>query len=683
MTFTEDELKKLHTTALKQFEAVQDRERDSRKLAIFDMRFTNVVGAQSENSFDSREDTYNGEINRVAGLVDQVTGGNRENRSGIKYIPTGDSADNDTAKIQTGLARNIENESDAFTVYDQAFDETVTGGFGGWRILTEFEDEGFDQNIRIKGIRSAASSLFFDVNATEYTKKDSKHAFLVTGVHPDLFESEYPDATITDFPTEKYADEWSNGWFTQEDVKTAEYWWKCQCNKNVALLSDGRVIDKDEEKDVLDEIEDLGITIERERVVKTHKVFMAKMNGAEWLSEPKEFPSKYIPLIPEYGRVAHIEGETHIRGLVRFARDAQMIYNYETSNQVQIGAEMLDDPIWMTAAQAKGYEKQLENYKTERPPVMLYNSDADSPGAPKRTGAPSVQRGAMMRVKQAEMDIYATTNMYPPSLGLNVGLESGVALRHQDEKGDRGSYVFVDNHLKSIKYTGEIIDDMIGRVYDTERLISILNVDGTVEAVTINQFKRDELGVPITDNQTGKEVVVNDLSAKFGTVVDVSKAYSTQKEESLDQLIAMITADDTFRAISTDLVAKNANVIESDELHKRARKLMIKQGIIEPTQEEIQELGLDQPQQPDPAQDALIDNLNMDTEKKKTEITLNDAKEAQTVADTQAKTVKSYQDLIDAYQAQIDAGIPLGRDELKLMNDAQAMIEIAHSQVRA
>lgn len=682
MKFTDEELTKLHATALKQFEAIQDRERECRKLAVNDMRFTNVVGAQSENSFDSRSDTYKGEINRVAGLVDQVTGGNRENRSGIKYIPTGDSADNDTANIKTGLARNIENLSDANTIYDQGFDESVTGGFGGWRVLTEFEDEGFDQVIKLAGIRSAASSLFFDVNAVEYNKKDAKHAFLVTGIHPDLFESEYPDATITDFPTELYADEHANGWFSTDVTKIAEYWWKCPCKKKIALLSDGRVIDKDEEKDVLDEIAALGITIERERVVESHKVFMAKMNGAEFLNEPKEFPSKYIPLVPEYGRIAHIEDETHIRGLVRFARDAQMIYNYETSNQVQVGAEAMDDPIWATANQVKGYESNFENYKTDRPPIMLYNSDPDSPGAPQRTGAPSVQQGAMMRVKQAEMDIYATTNMYPPSLGLNAGLESGVALRQQDEKGDRGSYVFVDNHMKSIKYTGEIIEDMISRVYDTERMVSILNIDGSVEMAKINEFQRDEIGTPILDDQTGKEVIVNDMSAKFATVVDVSKAYSTQKEESLDQLIAMIGADETFRAISTDLLAKNSSIVESDELHQRARKLMIKQGTIEPTPEEAQELGLDQPTQPDPAQVALVDNLNMDTEKKKGEITLNDAKESQAIADAQETTIKAYQELVKTYQAQIDAGIPLGDNELRIMRDTQAMIEIAQSKVQ-
>lgn len=689
MEFTKEQLDKLHLTALKQFASIQDKERTARDQAIEDMRFTNVVGAQSEDSFDKREDVYRGEINRVAGLVDQVTGGQRENRTGIKYLPSGENTDNDAAEVKSGIARNIENLSDATTIYDQSFDESVTCGFGGWGIITEFEDDGFDQMPRFRGIRSAASSLFFDVNAIDYTKKDAQHAFLVTGVHPDLFESEYPDATITDFPRERYADAIYTDWFSPDQTLIAEYWWKEPKNKTIAQMTDGRVIDVDEEKDVLDELAAKGITIvknksgkDKTRTFKGHTVFMAKMNGAQWLSKPKEFPSKYIPLIPEYGRVAHIENETYIRGLIRFAKDAQRIYNQETSNQVQIGAEMMDDPIWASAAQVKGYENDYENYKTERKPVMLFNPDPDNPGPPSRTGAPSVQQMAMSRIKQAEMDIYATTNMYPPSLGLNVGLESGIALQHQDEKGDRGSYVFVDNHMKSMKYSAEILEDIMSRILDTQRVMDVLSIDGSIESVTVNEPEINEFGEAVTDEETGKEVIVNDLRGSFRTVVDISKAYNTRKEESLEQLINLISADDTFRAISTDLVAKNSSILESDELFKRARRLMIKQGIIEPTKEEVKELGLDQQQPPDPQTQALTDNITMDSTLKQSQIELNDTKVDQIIADNIKKVTDSYQQLIDAYDKQMEAGIPLSQAEHQTRLDALAMIEIEQSKIK-
>ena len=652
------------------------------------MRFVNVPGAQSEDSFDKRDDVYKGEVNRLAGLVDQVTGGQRENRSSIKYLPTGTNTDKEAAEIKSGIARDVENKSDAHSVYDQSFDEMVTCGFGGWGLLTDFEDDSFDVVPKFRGIRSAASSLFFDVNAVEFTKRDAKHAFLVTGVHPDLFDSEYPKASITDFPVEQYSDQHENGWFSNDQVLIAEYWWKEPVTKTIVQLTDGRIIDEEAEKKVLDELALKGITIarknngqEKRRKYESHKVFMMKMNGAEWLSEPKEFPSKFIPLFLDQGRVTHIENETHTRGLIRFGKDPQRIYNAETSNQVQIGAELMDDPIWATAKQAKGYTDDYENYKVERPPILLYNADPESPGPPKRTGAPAAQQQATQRIKQAEMDIYATTNMYPPSLGLNVGLESGIALKHQDEKGDRGSYVFVDNHMKTMKYSAEVLEDVLSNIFDTERLVDVLNIDGSVETVKINQMT-DEFGEKIKDEQTGKEVVVNDMRSTFRTVVDISKAYSTRKEESLNQLIEMIGADDTFRAISTDLVAKNSDILESDELHKRARKLMITQGLIEPTDEEIEELGLNQEKPIDPSTQALTDNIQMDTAKKQSDIELNDVKVDQVIADNIKKATDAYKALIEAYDKQISAGTPLSADQLQTQADALAMIEIEQGKIK-
>jgi hypothetical protein len=668
-----DDDAKLHTKALKQFETIQDSERESRELAVEDMRFVNVEGAQWEDDFDKREDKPRLTVNRVAGLVDQLMGEQRQGRASIKYLAMSADASEESAKIKSGLVRNIENESDAHSIYDSSFDEMVTGGFGGWRILTEFEDDSFDQVIKLEPL-----------DAIKYDKRDAKYAFLVTDVHPNSFERDYPDATTTSFPRDKYTESFNREWFGEEKIKIAEYWYKCKCKKNIALLSDGRVIDVDEEADVLDEIKGLGIEVLKERTVETHKVFMRKMNGAEWLSEPEEFPSKFIPLVPEYGKITHVEGKTYIRGLTRFSKDPQRIYNYATSAVVEATANAPKDPIWITAAQAKGYESDLESFNTKNSPFMLYNSDPEAGGVPQRGGAPQVQQALMAQIQQGEMDIYATSNIYPPSLGMNPGLQSGKALIHQDEKGDRGSFVFSDNHLKSIRYGGEIIDDIIPKVYDRERVVKVMNLDGSVELETINKFETDVLGVKIKDQQTGKEVVVNDLTAgKYGTIVDTAPMYKTQKEESFNQLVELAKASPIFAEFATDLIAKNLSALESDELHKRIRKKMVMAGTIDPTDEEVQEFGLDQPQQPDPQQVALTDNINMQTEQLKSEITLNDAKEAETIANTQSKTMDTYKKLVEAYEKQLEAGIPLTPADLALKTQAQAMIELANEQVKA
>ncbi len=117
--------------------------------------------------------------------------------------------------------------------------------------------------------------------------------------------------------------------------------------------------------------------------------------------------------------------------------------------------------------------------------------------------------------------------------------------------------------------------------------------------------------------------------------------------------------------------------MESEELTERIRKSMITDGIIEPTDEEIEKLGLNQEQPIDPAQQAITDNINMETEKSMSEIELNDAKRQQILIDNQAETIKSYETLMKAYKTQQESGIPLGKDEHEIMKDTQAVIETA------
>ena len=52
----------------------------------------------------------------------------------------------------------------------------------------------------------------------------------------------------------------------------------------------------------------------------------------------------------------------------------------------------------------------------------------------------------------------------------------------------------------------------------------------------------------------------------------------------------------------------------ADEIRDRIRKYMLKQGTVEPTPEEAEEMGMNEPQPPDPMQEALVGNLQAQTE---------------------------------------------------------------------
>jgi len=77
-------------------------------------------------------------INRMKGFVRQVTNDERQNRPSIRIKPVDDKADPETAEVLQGIVRHIEVSSHADVAYDNAFFHCVAGGFGYWRILTDY-----------------------------------------------------------------------------------------------------------------------------------------------------------------------------------------------------------------------------------------------------------------------------------------------------------------------------------------------------------------------------------------------------------------------------------------------------------------------------------------------------------------------------------------------------------------
>lgn len=635
----EKSLEAVHKEALERFNSVWNAEKDQRRLAIEDMRFAHAEDGQwDEQAIEKRKDRPRYTINRIAGAIDQVVGDQRQNRTQIKVRSVSGGTD-DVAKVEAGLIRNIESVSDADSIYDAAFDEVVTGGYGGWRVLTKFtESNPFEQEVVIAPIKSAASSLFLDNSAQKYDKSDAMWGFYVESMTLEKFKNQYPDATIVDFSSELYHSSSCKEWFRDNQVMVAEYWTVDMVPTEIALLSDGRIIDMEEEKAVLDELADNGVEIIKQRKTTKRKVRSYQINGAEVLKGPMDWAGKYIPLVPVFGRTFNIEGKDFVRGLVRNAKDPQRIFNYATSTAIETTALTPKDPYWITAEQAKGHEARLKTFNTRNSPFMLYNTDPKSPGPPQRTGAPQVQTALIQQVTQAADDIHATTGLFAPAMGNAPQLLSEKSVLAQSEKGDRGVYVFESNKNKSIAFTGEILIDLLPRIYDTQRVVTVLNFDGTTENVTINEQALNEFNQPILDEETGEQVIVNDLGrGVYESYVEAGPAYKTMREESAQQLIELATGSPVFEQMATDLIAKNLGILESEELTKRVRKFMIMNGTAEPTEDEIKELGLDQPQQPDPTQVAVVENLQMQSANLAADIKKKEAEADAKSIDSQVK----------------------------------------------
>lgn len=660
-----EEADKIHKQGMKRFELAEKYDREQRRLSIEDTRFAHTEEGQWNNDdVQRRRNRPRYTFNRVIGVIKQITGAHKQSRSQIKVTPKSGGADTKTANIFAGIIKNIETESNAYQAYDNSFDEKVAGGYGAWRILTEFKEDSFDQEIVIRRVKSAATSHYIALPFEEYTGSDAPAQFLTTFMHIDEFKEKYPDATTTDFEQEEFRVSSCKRWFREDLVRIAEYWVKTPTMKTIGLMNDGTVIDITEDHDALDELKKQGKEVIKTRTMKSHKVQMYKMNGAEILEGPHEWAGRFIPIIPDFGEQITIENDRFTRGIVRFAKDANRVYNYIRSTEVETFALTPKDPFWVTQTQAEGYTQDYETFTAKNPTFMFFNSDPLNPGPPQRTGAPSVQSAAAQISAQSVDDVHATTSMYPPAMGNAPQLLSEKSVRSQAEKGDIGAYVYQANHEQSLQFTGEILVDLIPKIYDTPQMIQILGIDGKSETVPINTAELNELNETVLDEQTGQPIIVNNLQAgKYSIQIETGPAFSTQREESAQQLIELAQASPVFEQLVPDLIAKNLNIIESEEFVKRLRKYAIEQGIATPTEEEIEEMGLNQPQQPDPAEAALQENVEMQTASLQADIVKKDAEARQITIDTQSAAIKALETLNKAYKDKLEAGITLTAQE--------------------
>lgn len=696
----------IHDEALRRFNVIRTAEREHRKLAVEDIRFAQTPDGQWDDlAKTKRANRPRYTLNKIASAIDTIIGDQRQ--SPISAHAVGLTDDADQAELIDGHVRSIEIQSSAKNVYDQAFDEMLNGGYGGWRIATRHSTDdvspaAFHQDIFLEPINSATTSLWFDTDAKQYDKRDATHGYVTWFISKDAREEKYPNATINDFDHTRYATGACESWFRGESVQLAEYWRKVPVTLKLALLSDGRVIDEEEDGDAIPALEALGGTVVQRRTVTSHKVEQYIMDGAQILEGPNEWAGKFIPLIPLYGKINHIEDETHIRGLVRFAKDAQRVYNYLRSALVETTALTPKDPYWITPKQAKGHTTKLGKLATENPPFQLYNPDPVVPGPPQRSGAPQLQQAMVEQAQSAALDITATLGVTAgtaqPMAGTDLDMRSGKAIEAQARRGDAGAFVFSDNLLKSVQYSAVVLVDLIPRIIDSDRMLRVVDPDGSENLKPVNQK------VPDPDNP-GQFIIVNDLTTgKYDVTAKAGPMFATQREKEKVVLQELATENQAFAELTPDLIAKSLDTPMADELHKRLRKNMLARGIVEPTEEEAQEMNVEAakreqivaelvPQITQQLQtDAQVRLLNAEAGKREGEVQVLrltaqakaqdlDADANKSELDANKTANEAYATMLDNIEKQLQLGIPLGQAAHDLRIGQQDLIAASQQAI--
>lgn len=531
---------------MERFRLAEEGEAKVREKSLEDFRFK--IGEQWEPTvFQARDRDARPclTMNRMRQFCRMVTNEQRQQRPSIQINPVGSRADVPTAEVLQGIIRHIEMNSQADIAYDHGFESMVTGGFGYWTVRTKYiNDDDDEQEIFICRILNPFT-VFFDPRAVEPDYSDAMFAFIIEDMPIEIYRANYPTSSLAAITMMATPGNIPYGWFTSATVRVAEYFYV-------------------EEE-------------ERERARPKRTVRWAKINAIEPLDE-EDVPCRYIPIVPVLGDETIVDGRKDLVGLVRDARDPQRMYNFQISAAAEMIALAPKAPHIAAEGQIEGHEVEWAESNRRNFSVLTYKPVSSANGAPmpppqRNAAEPPIQAMAMM-IRQADNDLKAVTGIYDASLGQQGPEQSGKAVLLRQQQSSIANLNYTDNMARAIRCTGNILLDMIPRIYTNAQMKRIILPDGEVQHVGIyNSQASDD-----TPEEVAEQLAVNKVHdigiGRYDVNVSVGPNYETKRKENIASEVALISAYPAIMPIAGDLLVRNFDWPQAGEIADRLKAML-------------------------------------------------------------------------------------------------------------
>lgn len=551
------ESKELLAKIRERFRIMKDADEPNRRAAMLDLKFALVPGEQ----WDVTQKTERGErpcyeFNKIRVTGKRIVNDMRANRPQGKVRAVEDG-DKPTADAMEGLIRNIWNVSDGDTIIDYAAEYQVFAGMGAWRVSVDYSDDtSFTQDIRVEALRNPFC-LYADPASSDPIKRDAQDWILTDKISATEYARRWPKAKVESFEDDSFDDQ--EDWDDGETVRICEYWYKKPVTKRLLLLEDGRTVE--------DEGGELDSPVKQTRVVNTQDVYMCIASGSAILEGPTKWAGRQFPFVMIFGEWVVIDGKPQWMGITRFAKDPQRSYNVARTAVTETIAAAPQAKFWATPAQAEGHVGLWAEAHKKLYPFMMYNPDPSAPGEPQRMGGAEVPVALIQEAQIASDEIKAVTGIFDASLGNRSNEQSGIAIRARQAQGEIATFNYSDNMAKGIRRTWEILVDLVPKIYDTERTIRVLGVDGAENYVKVNSVE--------VDPQTGTLKPLNDITrGRYDVAITVGPAFSTQRQEAAEIYTQMVQANPALFPIAGDLIMRSLDLPYADKMAERMKTLL-------------------------------------------------------------------------------------------------------------
>lgn len=549
----------------------QDADRDMRAKARESHIFIDKEDGQWESFWwnaNSGAPRYT--FDMVGPIVDQIAGEMEQADFDIKISPAGGEASKDDAKLLDGLIRNIESISNASSIYNSAGRNMTTGGLDGWEVKQEFvDDDSFSQDLVIKRVSNWLDSVWFGPH-TEPDASDSKYGFKLEDVEKTEYDERWPEGSGQSVGTDRQGEAYPN---KQAAVVVGQVYFIKLQPRVLVKTSRGRVFEEEQIAKVKDEMAEAGETITGSRTRDKKVVFSRLFDGGGWLNKEQETVFNFVPLIPTYGNFKVFENTLIYRGAVEKLMDPQRVFNYAKSREIGEGALGPRSKYWLTLKQVAGNEDTIGTLNTNTDPAQIFTHDPENPGTPTLSPGPQVNNGLHTIGEDMRGVVGQTAGLFAANMGDNPGLQSGVAIDKLQKKGDTGTIKYFSSQEIAICHTARILIDAIPRVYPEDRIVRILNEDGTFDMTQVNQ--------KVLDLDTLAMVTLNDLTkGKYDVTCSSGPSFQNRQQETVSAILEVAAIDPTIMETGGDVMLGNISAPGMDILAERKREQLLNAGLI-------------------------------------------------------------------------------------------------------
>ena len=515
--------------------------------------------------------------NMLYDYVNKIVGQQRENTGELTVKSLIGQVSEDDIKLNEDFLRQICFNSKSRVAYQTAFADMVSGSFGAFRIVTDYEHpDSMNQIPKIVPIKDPEKT-FYDCYAHDPTKCDGNYAGYFVTMSRKEFMKAHPEIPYPQsFPVKPEIEAFN--WGFRDYITIVEYYKKEWYDYKMHRLNDGRMVKDEEWKQIKDhineirgfiidelgnEIEDMSVLgapfIEETITKKDCKIMMYKAIYGK-IIEKKEFPGNQLPIIFAPGPSMLIDGEERLMSFVRFALDAQRFHNFvlvETAYAIQTSRreQFMGTPdniagheeVWRNIANVQGLLPAKPDPVTQQLPIKLSPSEIPST--------------LMALLPQSAQTIQNILGYYEANRGKDSYEKSGIAIERQQSAGGMSVATFYDNLNRAIEQAGRVIMAIKPHLYDIERVIPLIDSSGKSYQKKINE------------NMPGG--IKNDMRFnKYDVILEAGPSSEIQKEKSFELMTDLCKIIPDFAPRVADKLVSLTNFDCTPTLIERAKTLV-------------------------------------------------------------------------------------------------------------